>query len=163
MFCTNCGHKIKADYNFCVKCGAKIAQSIVKQDDIINLKDVMLVCEKTNWGQFPHDSGKWLSTKWTIHNDGVMICETKYDSCSFINMKERKEIKETVLDEKNFIKLKTWIKDVFPTLSLGGGCDGTGWKVTSFDENGKPIHNKSGYIENILEINDILEIINEKI
>ena len=127
-------------------------------DDSNNMKkNVIFICEKMNWGEIGSNVGEWLSTKWTVYADKTMVCETKYDGCVFSATESKTYIKNIVLSDEDFTKLDLWLKDVFPFASVSGGCDGIGWRLTSFDESGNILHTVAGYIDNIMEFEIILQ------
>lgn len=122
----------------------------------------ILVCEKINWGQIARDTGKWLQTTWIIYDDGAVISKTMYDSNRFTNREARIHTQEFVLSQEDFTTLKSWLNDVFPSSTLSTGYDGVGWKITSFDENGKVALSKKGYVYFNQSFDVLLNILGEK-
>ena len=162
MFCSHCGMKIDDGSIFCENCGHKIAPQLIENPSTNEGKNILITCEKMNWGIKSVNSGTWLSTKWVIYADGTIIQKTQYDSCRFRNQEAKIYTNTNKLDEICFNKLKLWIKDVLPVAVLHDGNDGTGWKITSFDSNGSVLHKIVGYIYNDSIFDTLLEIIGEK-
>lgn len=122
----------------------------------------ILVCEKMNWGQIAINTGKWLQTTWIVYDDGAVISKTMYDASVYTDKERRVYTREFVLNKEDFDVLKSWINEVFPTITFSTGNDGVGWKITSFDENGSVALSNSGYIYGNTSFNVLLNAIGEK-
>ena len=123
----------------------------------MNKKYIIFSAEKMNWGEICLSGKEWLDTTWKIYNDGSYTEVQRFtNSGKFKVVSTEKEYvvqKEGELSDEKFARLLLIINDKFLQCSAGFGCDGEGWKMRSYAENGQILHQIEGMIygDNVLE------------
>lgn len=117
---------------------------------------VMMTARETNWGEVLLTDDFWCASYWTIYYDGTAEYYEDYNLSGVSNERSWTLSGEDLLAVYRILYSTKNIEN-----DHSSGCDGTGWKITFYDEEQEVINDYSGYIYSIddyMRLQDLISV-----
>ena len=115
------------------------------------LKNKMFEAHHMNWGLKGSFSKEWDESVWLIDYSGEIIYYEVYTDGTFKMPVSR------ILQFSEMRKLKTLINRAMKNKKTVDACDGTGWKMNTYNKNGTIKNSFSGYIDGLRKYDKLSE------
>ena len=107
-----------------------------------------------NWGMMCFASDELEERTWKVYRDGWVRTRPVFSASG------AGPTVEYLMSPDDFRSLLSILTGAFlETEAFQDACDGEGWEMVSFDENGQETHRISGYIYGIQPLEEIADIL----
>lgn len=149
----------------CTVCGVsysieRIREKARNTSQTKNEKYLIFWAKNMNWGSISLSEGTWRNTEYKVYSDGSVWSKADFSAVNSDSFwgKLSQPVEEQ-MDQEMFRQFKQILNREFENTKTVNACDGEGWEMISYEQDGSEWHKISGHIYGVSVLERIAEIL----